>query len=387
MPMPSVLILGGRAPAALDHARRFRHQGWTVHVADSVPCRLSGWSRAVACTHRLAPPRTAPREFVADLSAIIGANAIDLVVPTCEEVFYLSRFRQELPQDVRVLADDFDNLRRLHSKWHFLEQARGCGAQLPESALVTSLDQAREWAAGDPLVLKPEYSRFGVHVRLYPDGMPTSAPPLGVAGPWVAQRFCQGVEFCSYSIASQGRLLAHSLYRPSHRIGGSSSFYFEPAHSAPIRAFVDRFVAKIGFTGQISFDWIVGADGEASVLECNPRATSGLHLFAADDALPAALSGEGGACISPGQQRPAMIASIMLSAGLATAIRRSGVRQWWRDYRAASDVIAADGDWRPLAGGLTDLLSFSRMALARGCSLREAATGDIEWDGEQLPCL
>ena len=39
-----VLILGGRAPVALDHARRFAAQGATAFVADSIPCRLSGTS-------------------------------------------------------------------------------------------------------------------------------------------------------------------------------------------------------------------------------------------------------------------------------------------------------------------------------------------------------
>jgi hypothetical protein len=56
----NVLILGGRAPAALDHARRFAHQGWTVRVADSIPCQISGASRAVSATLRVASPRTSP---------------------------------------------------------------------------------------------------------------------------------------------------------------------------------------------------------------------------------------------------------------------------------------------------------------------------------------
>jgi NAD(P)-dependent dehydrogenase (short-subunit alcohol dehydrogenase family) len=53
----NVLILGGRAPVALDHARRFAHQGWTVWVADSIPCQISGASRAVSATLRVASPR------------------------------------------------------------------------------------------------------------------------------------------------------------------------------------------------------------------------------------------------------------------------------------------------------------------------------------------
>ena len=382
--MPNVLILGGRAPVALDHARRFQRQGWKVHLADSIPCRLSGWSRSVATTLPLASPRYAPMAFVEGIRTAIRAHAIDLIVPTCEEVFYLSRYRGLLPTSVRVLADDFETLRTLHSKWHFIEAARGCGATVPASRRVASLAEARAWAGAEPVVLKPEYSRFGVHVRIHPEGLPVRAEELGVAGSWVAQRYHTGTELCSYGIADEGRLLAHALYRPSYRIQRSSSYYFEPYACEKIRNFVSSFVRKMNFTGQISFDWIQGEDGEATVIECNPRATSGLHLFADDDALPAALMGAADDCVEPGRAQPAMIAALMLSAGLYEAVAGSTLPRWRHDYRRARDVITRPGDRSPLAGALLDLGSYARLAVRQGCNLREAATRDIEWDGECL---
>lgn len=382
--MPNVLILGGRAPVALDHARRFQRQGWKVRLADSIPCRLSGWSRSVTATLPLASPRYAPMAFVEGIHAAIRAHAIDLVVPTCEEVFYLSRYRNLLPADARVLAGDFDTLRTLHSKWRFIEAAQGCGATVPESCRVASLAEARAWAGAEPVVLKPEYSRFGVHVRLHPQGLPMQAPELDVAGAWVAQRYHAGVELCSYAVADGGRLLAHAVYRPSYRIRRSSSYYFEPHPSEKIRSFVSTFVRKMNFTGQISFDWIQGEDGEATVIECNPRSTSGLHLFSEHDALPEALMGAAANCVEPGQTQPAMIAGLMLSAGLYEAVAKSTLPRWRHDYRRARDVIARPGDRAPFAGALLDVCSYSRLAIQQGCNLRQAATRDIEWDGECL---
>jgi hypothetical protein len=382
--MPNVLILGGRAPVALDHARRFQRQGWKVHLADSIPCRLSGWSRSVTAVLPLASPRYAPMAFVEGIRAAIRTYAIDLIVPTCEEVFYLSRYRDLLPADVRVLSDDFDTLRILHSKWRFIEAAQGCGVGVPESHRVASLAEARAWAEVDPVVLKPEYSRFGVHVRIYPEGLPKQARELDVAGAWVAQRYHSGIELCSYGIADSGRLLAHAVYRPSYRIQRSSSYYFEPHSSEKIRSFVSSFVRKMNFTGQISFDWIQDEDGEVVVIECNPRATSGLHLFPELDALPAALMGAATHCVEPSQTRPAMIAGLMLSAGLYEAAAKSTLTRWRHDYRRARDVITRPGDRSPLAGALLDLGSYARLAIQQGCNLREAATRDIEWDGECL---
>jgi hypothetical protein len=383
----NVLILGGRSPAALDHARRFAHQGWKVFVADSIPCQISGASRAVTAVLPIASPRHTPERFVDDLRRVTLTHAIDMIVPTCEEVFFVSRYRDRLPSHVRVVADDFGKMREVHSKWRFLSLARDCGVEVPESVLVTSIDEARDWAGTKPIVLKPEFSRFGVHVRLYRDGIPHDAPSLAPLGNWVAQAYANGREFCSYSVADQGRLLEHSVYHPSWRMSTSSSFYFEAARIEVIRRFVEKFARKICFTGQLSFDWIQHADGRVSVLECNPRATSGCHLFALDDPLPAALDGTLTESIEPSSSAPRMIGAVMLSAGLIDAFKRGELRRWLRDYRAASDVIGIPGDRGPIAGAISDLASYARLALAQRCTLREAATRDIEWDGEDLPDL
>ena len=284
-----------------------------------------------------------------------------------------------------MLADDFDKLRDMHSKWRFLSLAQGCGANVPESALVGSIDEARQWAGARPIVLKPEFSRFGVHVRLYREGIPQDAPELGALGRWVAQAYVRGTEYCSYSVADRGRLVAHSLYRPTWRMQTSSSYYFEPARIDAVREFVAQFVRKMDFTGQLSFDWIQRADGEVSVLECNPRATSGCHLFSFDDPLPAALDGTLDKCIEPVSPSPRMIRAVMLSAGLIDAAKRRDLRGWMRDCRRATDAVSVPGDRRPVGGALLDLMCYARLARTQHCNMREAATEDIEWDGQALP--
>ena len=382
--VPSVLILGARSPAALDHARRFAHQGWTVVAADSIPCRIMAASKAVTTTLRIASPRHAPARFADDLAKACRAHAIDLLLPTCEEVFYVSRYRYRLPSQVRVLADGFDKLGAVHSKWRFLDLARDCGAHVPESALVASLDEARAWAGDRPVAMKPEFSRFGVHVRLYRDGIPRQAAPLAPLGAWVVQAFAAGREVCSYSVADEGRLVAHGVYRPGWRLSSSSSFYFEPVDDPVIRDFVRRFALKTGFTGQLSFDWIQGADGRATVLECNPRATSGCHLFSLDDPLPAALAGTSIDCVEPSPTPPRMIGAVMLTAGLIASIRERRVGHWLDDYRRALDVIGIRGDRGPVLGAIRDLPSYARLSLAHRGNLRVAATEDIEWDGQDL---
>lgn len=382
--MPKVLILGARAPVAADHARRFASQGWTVHLGDSIPCRISGWSHAVHSTVALASPRFDPAGFIRGLSDTVRRHAIDLVVPTCEEVFYLSRYRAALPLSCRILVDDFDKLRTLHSKWEFLQVARSCGGDPPPSALVRSIGEAKEWAQGALVVLKPEFSRFGVHVRLYPDTIPADAAELADMGEWVVQHYRHGQELCSYSVADQGRLLAHAVYLPKYRLKRSSSYYFAHHASERIAAFAARFVAQQRFTGQVSFDWIDSGDDSPAVIECNPRAISGVHLFGAKDMLPAALAGHATQLVTPSVRRARMIAPVMASVGLAKALANGRLKQWRDDFLAADDVIGVRGDRLPLAGAAADMGSYLLLSRRQRCTLREAATRDIEWDGEAL---
>ena len=201
-----VLVLGARAPVALDHARRFAAQGWESFVADSISCRVSGWSRAIAGVFRLPRPRYELHPFALKLTELIERQRIDVLLPTCEEGFYVSAIRSRLPRECRVFVAPFEQMRELHSKARFLQLAGSCGLATPESTLVDTLDGARAWARGRPVVLKPEYSRFGVYVRIYRDGIPTNAPRLPVNGRWVAQELLHGRELCSYTIAVDGRI-------------------------------------------------------------------------------------------------------------------------------------------------------------------------------------
>jgi hypothetical protein len=79
-----------------------------------------------------------------------------------------------------------------------------------------------------------------------------------------------------------------------------------------------------------------------------------------------------------------MIAAVMATSGMWDACRRGALAQWRRDFARARDVIAPSGDRRPLIGGLADVASYARLALRQRCSLREAATRDIEWDGQSI---
>lgn len=306
------------------------------------------------------------------------------MLPTCEEGFYVSAIRAQLPKQCHVFVATFEQMRELHSKARFVQLAKNCNVAVPRSTVVETIDGARAWACGRPVVLKPEYSRFGVYVRIYRNGIREGASPLPIQGRWVAQELIEGRELCSYTVAVDGRMTAHAIYEPTYRLRRSSSYYFEQRSVPAITTAVAKMIGALRYTGQISFDWIEKQTGEVVPLECNPRAISGIHLFSDDDPVPSAILGDVTECILPCSQAPAMLAPAMLLFGLPAALSSRTLRRWRSDWRRARDALSRPGDLGPGAGVFADLAAFMALALRHACSVRAAATRDTEWDGEEL---
>lgn len=376
-----VLILGARAPAALEWARACAAAGWRVTAADSLAWPITRASRAIDRYVRLPEPRRNPQCWLNALARLVLEYGVDLVLPTCEEVFYLAHGREQLA--CRTMTGNFATLHALHNKLEFARMTAGWPVQAPQSLLIETgeaalalADEPGEW------VLKPVYSRFGNHTLIRPHPRALARLRPSRARPWVAQRFVAGREHCSYSVLVDGQLTAHACYHPRYRVGRGSGIWFEPTDPAPVRAFMTRFAADTGYTGQVGFDFIEGLDGRYYVLECNPRATSGVHLFAdRPQALVAALSGAAGDGTVAGSRKPHMVALAML---LFAAPRYGLQRQFWRDFANARDVIGRRGDRAPLAVQVTGLLEILARAVIRRRGLLSAATADIEWDGQPL---
>lgn len=378
-----VLILGARAPACLEWARAFADAGWQVTVADSLAWPLARASRASGRYLRLPEPRTSPHDWIAALRDAVCELKIDLLLPTCEEVFYLAHGAGQLRDSCRLFTSDFKLLHTLHHKGRFADLVKEWPVRAPETHMLTG-ESGLQALPGKPQqwVFKPAYSRFASRTLVGPDSAQLTRMHPTAAQPWVAQRLVTGREHCSFSLLVEGRLHAHACYHPRHRVGRGSGIYFEPTFPTDVRAFVEHFGVTTGYTGQVGFDFMEDENGRFHVLECNPRATSGIHLFGDQPhALVSALTPEyAEAVLQPGQQ-PRMIALAML----VFAATRNGWRSgFWRDYLKARDVVLRGGDWGPLLAQLPGMTEIMARALRKRCGLLAASTADIEWDGQPL---
>lgn len=376
---PVVLVTGARSPAALDIARDFAVAGYRVHMADSRPARLARWSKASAQVHRVPPPVQDPLGFRRDMAALVEAVGPALVVPTCEEVFHLAAARQEGWNMGPLFAPDLQTLLRLHAKDRFIDEARALGLDVPRTRTITA--PLAEGAFDlDRVVIKARYSRFGSAALVRPAAGAVRALRPTPERPWVVQDFVCGSEHSSYAVVAAGEVLAFAAYRSPFTLRGGAGYAFVsavPSVSERLLRATAAIAAATGLSGQIALDAI--DDGErAWLIECNPRATSGVHMLTGSGAVARAMGGAEGRIDGPAAPRQNL--PLMLSHGLAPCLRGRG--REWRRLVAARDVIGARGDRLPLLGALADTLGFALQARCHGVTLTTAATRDIEWNGD-----
>lgn len=352
-----------------------------------MPIHLCRYSRYVAKHYRVPAPNVESGAFIDALVAIVQREKIDVLIPTCEEIFFVAQGLERLRPYCRVLCASFEQLVRLHSKWEFIQSAARYGLLVPKTHLFTANADLQQFLQeyGEAFVLKPVFSRFASKV-VFANAMADQIAqlPITQAYPWVAQERIDGEAFCSYSIVSNGKLLAHAVYPVRYQAGLGSCIYFAPIEHAAIDAWITRFLQHESFSGQIAFDLIVTPDGTVYPIECNPRATSGLHLFQQDQPLYRALLVPGDH-VEPMLQPPltnrAMIAIAMLVYCLPSLRSWAQARAWLRALLHARDVVF---DWRdPLPFLLQPLLLWYnwKESRKRSISILEFSTYDIEWNG------
>lgn len=381
------LILGARAPACLEWARAFQQEQWQVSTADSLRWPLSRFSEAGKNYYRLPEPRQNPQVWIDALKKLVSEKKIDWIIPTCEEAFYLAWGAQQLQGYCNLLTSDFALLQQLHHKFHFAEFTKGFDLNAPESFLVrnsselkTILNQDRDW------VVKPAFSRFATHTYIKPTESELNSILPTTNYPWVVQQFISGKEHCSYSLIKQSQVISHAVYHPKYRVGKGSGIYFEVTQPTEILEFVKAFAAKTRFTGQLAFDFIVDKNGKFFVLECNPRATSGIHLFNDQPkALTKIFENEHDPYKNNSIFQPTTNPRMSTMAMILFALHKQGWRKtFWQDFNKAQDIISHAGEHKPYYAQLLCLLEMCSRAIKQRKGLLAAVTADIEWDGQEL---
>lgn len=367
-----MLLTLGRLPVALDLARGFDAAGWRVIVAEPFGMHICRMSRSVHSCVTVPPPVEDPRRYRDALLDVVDRFEVDLIVPVSEETVFVAALGGELDGSTRLFSAAEAEVHRLHDKFDFIRFAASLRLPVPATWRADddeSLDMTRRQA----FVVKPRNACSGVDIRYYNAG---ELPPD--VEDCVVQERLDGRLLSSFTVASAGNVMVTSIYE-AVVLDGSVGVCFERVDDASaVDDWINAFVTASGHTGFISFDFIVDGEGVARAIECNPRATSGIH-FVNDELLPAAIAG----AVSRDSERPHRDAALLAESyscftavlGASGPARKAA----WRALRAARDVTWRRDDPWPFLLMLVNTWKLLWLSTTRRISFAQAAVLDIQW--------
>lgn len=373
---PTVLLTLGRLPKALDLARGFSEAGWRVVIAEPFSWHLARVSRSVAKCVRLPAPARDPEGYRKALLDVVAREEVSLVVPISEEALHAVSIAGDLPPGVRLFSEPLERLLRLHDKLRFIRLAQDYGLPVPETWRLGSAE-AEGLTQRSATVIKGIHSCSGTGLLFLEAG--ASCPANGGLPPSVVQEKLEGRHLSSFTLAHEGRARVTVIYEGTVFSGSVAVAFKRVAGHAAAEAWIERFLAKSGYSGFISFDFIEPEGGPCQAIECNPRVTSGVHFLDAA-ALARAVMDPGGEAPVPFRPQERLQQCLpCLTETQAALFTGKGFRGKLRQLLGSRDVTWS---WRdPLPLLLMTFTSYEILlpSIFQGLSFGEAATRDIAW--------
>lgn len=383
----NILVTGGRSPVALHLSRMLHDSKYNVYGAESEPYHLSKKSNAIKKSYIVPKPNENHYDYIQALLDICQKNRISLIIPTCEELFHIAKSKHLFNEhSIEVFCDKLKTLHLLHNKYSFIQYLNENQYIHPKTYEFTSIEELvsrlKEFL-NQKIVLKAVYSRFASKVYIL-DSV-DQIPSIEVCNehPWILQEFIDGTQYCSYTVAINGKIVAHTCYPTLYTAGLGANVFFKHVNEPKIEELVERLVKELNFTGQIAFDFIRDSNGEFYPIECNPRSTSGLHLFDGNKKFPSIFVQRNAvAKETPLKEKTFKLGIPMLMYGLSEGFLLRHPFSFLRDFIFAQDVVYSSKDKKPFIYQGVILLVMVARKMKSKKGLTELTTIDIEWSGK-----
>lgn len=236
----------------------------------------------------------------------------------------------------------------LHEKHSFIENTQNLGLNVPDTNLVTSVEDAMKFfyltfpVEGGPqkryimksvglddtiradMTLLPRSTSSKTHIHL------SSLNP-GPSRPFVLQQFISGPEYCTHSLIIKGQVRAFTACRSSDLLMHYEALPSTSLISQAMLEYMQTYAKKSGpsMTGHFSIDFLLDETDDAPdkdlmqriyPIECNPRAHTAVVLFAneSEDLAEAYLS------LLPDNSPPAPPTNLLSKPGIVTPSMTTG---------------------------------------------------------------
>ena len=372
----TALLTVGRFPKALTLARGLHRHGVRVLVADPLKRQLCSVSRSVSKNYQVAAPNADIRAWERDILEIIDREQVTDLVPVSEEVCHVANLAPKLPAHVRYVGPSAPWIAQWHDKLAFVSHAIDRGVTAP-SVFTTADPEARALVRQTECVLKPRRGCSGTDISFITPG--SSLPPP--SNELLVQRKVEGAHLYTISWVEDGQVMTTASYRGSTHSGTVAVGFQSAPTPFSVKQWIEQFVADTGTTGFLSFDFILDRGGIPWGIECNPRASSGIHFI--DEAwLGAAVMGKAStpASITPAGKRAQWSYSTLTEAYKHLwRLRAPQLLRCLRDLLVSRDVVWSWRDPLPFLLMTPLCWEFIWKSIRERTPIGDASQCDIAW--------
>ena len=272
-----ILVTGARMWYALNSIRLLARDGHEVFAADSGKISGGLYSRYLKGKFIYPPVSEKSDEFIDCLLAKIEELKIDILYPTFEEGFVISRYIDRFRGHVKVILPNHKNIEMLHDKWTMTKYAESLEIPVPGTVLLKDFE-AEKYSF--PLILKPRDQRSaqGI-VKIDSLGELKKLSGTLDGSRFMIQEFKRPYQICTTGLAYEGKLLGNIIYyniREYPESGGVGTCRLSIRNDR-IDSYVEKIVADLGYSGFISMDFLYDdVEDRYYLVDVNPRMSPGL---------------------------------------------------------------------------------------------------------------
>ena len=226
-----------------------------------------------------------------------------------------------------------------------------------------------------PHVIKPRLSCSGAGVSIRDAGAALLSAEK--TDRHVVQQKMPGPAYSTFTIATRGKPLVTICYRSLLESGSVSVCFEQVSVPDSITDFIERAVQASSYTGMISFDFMQDEHSDWRAIECNPRATSGIHFLLADDIYTALVDGAPSATQLPDGRRQVFWSSLQQVEG---ALFKGRVdKRGWANLFSTRDITWRWSDMKPFLLMSFVVAPYLYKAIKARRPLSEIFMTDVGW--------
>jgi len=262
----------------------------TIDILDPDPlcqCRFSTHVRRWIRSPHFARE---PEEFLRFLAIQLEKQEYDILFPTHEQVYLLSRFRDVVGRSVGLALPTFEAMDQMQNKAHFTRVLAELDLPYPETQFVRSReDLLGKWRY--PFFLKLAHSTAGAGVFhiLCEQQLEQQANALQESGFFngtrevLVQQPARGVQATIQAVFQRGQLVGcHSFDARQLGVGGMSAARVSADHPI-VREQITTLGSHIQWHGSMFVDYFYDYDtGQPEYIECNPRVGETVNAWLSD---------------------------------------------------------------------------------------------------------